>query len=183
MLYYFTKFYCENTDFFLAKENPGLRFFTRVIYFTYIRPIEILRLKVSDVNLDDMTITIHGDQSKNRKQMTVVIPLSFQQEVREFIGDADQGFYFVASGFKPGRKHQHRNTVSMKFRKILNDLGFGKEHTLYGFKHSGVVSAYQAGIDLYSISRQLRHHSLVITQVYLKSLGLMPNTEFSEKMK
>jgi hypothetical protein len=29
---------------------------------------------------------------------------------------------------------------------------------------------------------KLRHHSLVITQIYLKSLGLMPNTEFASKM-
>lgn len=168
---------------YLDKHNPGLRFFTRVIYFTYIRPIEILRLKVSDINLSDMTITIHGDQSKNRKQMVVVIPTAFQEEVKAFIHGASPSDYFIGSGFKPCRIHQHRNTVSLKFRKVLDELGFDKDHTLYGFKHSGVVSAYQAGIDLYSISRQLRHHSLVITQIYLKSLGLMPNTEFASKMR
>jgi len=168
--------YLENTD-------PGMRFFTRVVYFTYIRPIEILRLKVRDIDLENLTITIHGDQSKNRKQQTVVIPSAFAREVREFLSGADPDHWFIGSGNKPGKVHQHRNTVSLKFRKVLDELGFGKDHTLYSWKHSGVVSAYQAGIDLYSISRQLRHHSLVITQIYLKSLGLMPNTEFASKMR
>lgn len=166
-----------------SEVTHGQKVFTRMIFYCYIRPIEILRLKVGDVNLKDGVIIISGDQSKNRKTQSVVIPQAYAQELSDYIGGASSDFYLFGFKWKPCGKPMSRNHVSLKLNAVIHGLGFGSDYTLYSFKHSGVVAAYQAGIDLYSISRQLRHHSLVITQIYLKSLGLMPNTEFASKMK
>lgn len=163
--------------------QPAQRTFTRLIYFTYLREIEILRLKVGDVNLPSGIITISGDQAKNRKSESVVIPERFREELRDYIGKAPASCYLFGFKWRPSPRPMARNTVSKVLNAHIDRLGFGQDYTAYGFKHSGVVAAYQAGIDLYSISRQLRHSSLSITQIYLRSLGLQPNTEFAEKMR
>jgi len=48
----------------------------------------------------------------------------------------------------------------------------GSDYTLYSWKHSGVVAAYNAGVDIKTIQSQCRHQSLEQTDIYLKSLGL-----------
>ena len=59
-----------------------------------------------------------------------------------------------------------------RFRRLITELHLGKDYTLYSWKHSGVVAAYNAGIDIKTIQNQCRHHSLEQTDIYLKSLGL-----------
>ena len=55
---------------------------------------------------------------------------------------------------------------------MIEDLELNTDYTLYSWKHSGVVAAYNAGVDIKTIQNQCRHHSLEQTDVYLKSLGL-----------
>ena len=62
-----------------------------------------------------------------------------------------------------------------RFRKLIKALNLGKDYTLYSWKHSGVVVAYKAGIDIKTIQSQCRHKSLEQTDIYLKSLGLSMN--------
>jgi integrase len=167
-----------------AAMDPNMKLFTRFIYFTYIRPIELLRLRVRDVRMEMRQIIIHGDQSKNKKQQSVVIPDSFLMELQDLdYGKMPGDWYLFGKGLKSGPEPYSRNSVTKYHSKILEKLKFEKSLTLYSWKHTGVVAAYNAGIDLYSIMRQLRHHSLDMTQIYLKSLGLIRNNEFGSKMK
>lgn len=53
--------------------------------------------------------------------------------------------------------------------------------TLYSWKHIGVVRAFQAGLNIKLLQELLRHHSLEMTDIYLKSLGLTINKEVAEK--
>ena len=50
---------------------------------------------------------------------------------------------------------------------------------LYFWKHTGAVNAYLSGVGIKQLQRLLRHSSVQITDIYLKSLGLRtdPNTE------
>jgi integrase len=74
------------------------------------------------------------------------------------------------------------NVPLNRLKDLCRDL-LRKNQTLYSFKHTGVIAAYKAGIDLYSISRQCRHASLNQTMVYMRQLGIEPNVEFTSKMK
>jgi integrase len=65
--------------------------------------------------------------------------------------------------------------MGSRFRKLTRDLNLSKDYTLYSWKHSGVVAAYKAGIDIKTIQSQCRHQSLEQTDIYLKSLGLNVN--------
>lgn len=168
----------------LKEHNPRLYLFTQFIYFCYIRPLELLRLKVSNVDLKAGMIFIHGDQSKNKKSESVIIPDAFKAQLLGMNLDKHSPDDFLFGyGLESGPDSYSRNTVTRHHHEALKALSIPSQFTLYSWKHTGVMAAYKAGIDLYSIMRQLRHHSLTQTQVYLKSLGLQPNTEFGSKMK
>lgn len=169
---------------YLKERNPRLYLFTQFIYFCYIRPLELLRLKVSNIDLSKGMIFIHGSQSKNKKSESVIIPDAFMPLVKSMNLPG-----FPADDFLFGFQLQtcpepySRNSVTKYHKEALRALSIPDEHTMYSWKASGNIAAYQAGIDLYNIMRQNRHHALSQTQTYLKSLGLEPNTEFGSKMK
>ncbi len=167
---------------FLRQTDPQMYLFVRMIYFCFIRPIELLRLRVGNLDFASGIITIYGNQSKNKKQESVVIPAAFRAEMDYFRSFPPDHFLFGHNKV-PSLVPYKRNRMTLMHSKYLRQLKMDGAYTLYSWKYTGSIAAYKAGIDLYSIMRQLRHHSLDQTQIYLRSLGMVPNTEFSDKMK
>ncbi len=62
---------------------------------------------------------------------------------------------------------------SKRHRKLLQKLGYGPEYTLYGWKHSGVIAAYLAGLDVLAIQQMCGHSSVDMTYTYLRNIGLV----------
>lgn len=166
----------------LQEKNPDLLLFVKFIYHCFIRPIELLRIKVGDMNLESKTIIVYGGSSKNKRTMPVAIPDSFIEDLKAIdwskYAPTD---YLFGRKLRPGPLSLSRNRVSFIHSEVLTDLKFTKGYTMYGWKHTGNVDAYNAGVDVYSLMRQNRHHSLEQTIKYLRGLGLSPNVEFSTK--
>ena len=77
--------------------------------------------------------------------------------------------------------HYHRNRFSEAHREALEATGlYGTGVTGYAWKHTGVTNAYLSGVDIVSIQKQCRHHSLAETEKYLRSLGLRFARDLSE---
>lgn len=175
----------------LEKHHPGLLFFVKFIYHCFIRPKELLRVKIGDINIESRSIIIYGKRSKNRKQLPVVIPDSFIEELKaiDWSQYSKTDFLFGnttpkgrgAKKLMPGHFPISRNTVTRYHSDVLEELKFSEGYTMYGWKHTGNIDAYNAGVDVYALMRQNRHHSLEQTIKYLRGLGLSPNIEFSTK--
>lgn len=166
----------------ILKSDPPLWRFVKCIYHCFIRPQELLRLKVSDVDLRLGQIIIPSAAAKNRKQMAVEIPESFMEEVKGWGLENYPGEWFLfGRGLVPNSKNLGRNSVSARHGKIIRTLGIDKKHSMYSWKATGNMDAYLAGVDVYDIMRQNRHHSLDQTMTYLRSLGLRPNVGYSKK--
>jgi len=126
------------------------------------------------------TNNVPAEVSKNAKNDHVDIPEPFIPVLEEFLANInDKDFIF------PGRikdKPVAADIMTRTHKTFLNRLGFDDQHTLYSWKHTGVVQAYLAGVDIKSIQRQCRHSSIEMTDNYLKSLGLYNNEAFLLKM-
>lgn len=173
----------EKIQSYLGANHPNIQLFTQFVYYTFLRPVELLRLQVKNVDEKNSVIHIYGNQSKNKKSESVVIPDYFMPVIKAINLNQYPGDYFLFSkGFSIGPTAIGRNNITIKFREVLNILGFSSEHTLYSCKHSGVSNAYRLGVDIYAISRQCRHRTITETQNYMRSIGLQPNDEFRMKM-
>lgn len=166
----------------ILERRPELWMFVKCIYHLFIRPVELLRVKVSDVDLRTNQIIIHSESGKNKRQLPVEIPKSFIKEVKAWkLEECPGDWYLFGTGYKPGPKQMKRNTVSIHHSEVRDALGIDKRHNLYSWKATGNMDAVLAGIDIYDIMRQNRHHSLEQTMTYLRGMGLRPNVNFSKK--
>jgi integrase len=154
----------------IEEKDPQLWLFIQFIYYCFLRPNEIRQLEHRYVHLDDKKIFIPSQISKNGKDGYVSIPDNFYNLLLEseyFKGE--QQYIFQARG---RGEPISKNVMCRRFHELIKDLNLGGDYTLYSWKHSGVVAAYNAGVDIKTIQNQCRHQSLEQTDIYLKSLGL-----------
>jgi len=166
----------------LKEEIPNvdtdLWHFVQFIYYCYIRPAEIVRLKIKHIFLKQNKIFVPAEISKNKKSEYVSIPTTLRGTISKMnLEQFPETYHIFSKTGKPGTEKMRDNEMTKRHRKILDGLDFDKDFTLYSWKHTGNVRAYKAGIDIKSIQRQNRHHSLDMTDKYLKSLGLDENKE------
>jgi integrase len=167
----------------ILEEDPDLWLFVKCIYHLFVRPIELLRIKIGDVNLSTKQIIIHSGSSKNKKQLPVAIPKTFLKEIKALkLEKMPEDWYLFGLGLKPGPKKYNRNSVTERHTAILKACGMDDpKYSMYGWKHTGNQDSLKRGVDIFELMRQNRHHSIAQTEAYLNSLGLRPNVGYSSK--
>lgn len=167
----------------ILEHRPELWMFVKGIYHLFVRPLELLQVRIADIDLRTKQIIIHSAVGKNKKQLPVEIPKSFIAEIKALkLDKLPADWYWFGKGYKPGPHKMKRNTVSEHHGEMLDIAKLDrKKYSLYGWKHTGNVDSYLAGVDIYDLMRQNRHHSIAQTEQYLQSLGLRPNINYSNK--
>jgi integrase len=159
----------------IKEQDTETYIFCLFIFYTFVRPIELRRIKVGQVNLEQNKMVIYGNQSKNKKTEYVMIPDPLKRilvETKFLERNPDEPL------FSDHRDLQYsRNKYSTLFSRVVKENGFPKEYTLYCLKHTGVVEYYKKGCGIKFIKEQCRHSNLAMTDKYLKSLGLFENEE------
>ena len=163
----------------ILEKDPELWTFIQFIFYCYLRPAELCSLTVEHVNLRTGKVFVPANISKNGIEGYVDIPAPFMDYLRsiKFL-EGKRGYLFKS---KTGNKNS-KNAMSRRHMVLRENLGLDPRHTLYAWKHTGIVKAYKAGVDIKSLQRQCRHQSIDQTDTYLKSLGLYDNEVFLLKM-
>lgn len=164
----------------MKKRHLWLYYFISFMYHGFIRRNEIIQLKISDINHE--SITIRSEISKNRKQESVTITEGLKIDLKEMnLHKYPEDWYIFGHGMRPSPSRYSKGDIITDMHRIfLRELGISKEKTLYSWKHTGVCDYWTILKDPYALMRQLRHHDLSMTMIYLKSLGLTPNEKIME---
>lgn len=166
----------------LLEVDPEVWYFCMFIFYTFMRPAEIRTLRVENVDFKKKKVYLAAENSKVKTERYVEISVGLRLvlESMEVNWKNKKEFLFKAPN-GDALKGKGKNYFAYKYRDILDELKFDKHYTLYSWKHTGNVKAYQAGIGIHAIMRQNGHTNVETTMNYLKSLGLLENREFTEK--
>ncbi|WP_337043678.1 tyrosine-type recombinase/integrase [Emticicia sp. 17c] len=160
---------------YLKKHNYRLYLFTRFIFYAFLRPKELIHLKVGDIDLRLRTIKVKGEVSKTNTLDVIPIlkPLYDLIEENKLL-NYPASFYLFGKNLTPSTDKLSANYATTEHKQVLKELEIYKERitTLYAWKHTGNIHAYLAGMDIKMIQRINRHKSLATTEIYLKKIGL-----------
>ena len=161
---------------YIPKHQPQLWTFLQFMFYTFIRPGELRNLKVIHLDVDQGNILIPGEFSKNKKSEYVKMPEPFKQFIIEKkLYAYPEHYYVFGKDGEPGIKPVSVNHFCNQHRKILRDLKFSADYSLYSWKHTAAVSCVNQGLNLKDIQVQIRHSSLDMLDNYLKSIGAVNN--------
>lgn len=139
-----------------------------MLYRTGIRRAELIGLKMTDVNLYSLTITVLGKRNKVRQ-----IPFSpaFRRVIENYValrkdftlekGMANEWFFIDNRGNQMSPGFVYRTV-----KEAISKVSTGKKRSPHILRHSFATAMLNQGADINAIKELLGHSSLAATQVY-----------------
>lgn len=127
---------------------------------------EALKLRVSDVDLDNLLVTLDGKGSKRR---IVPFSLALRKAVYRFITDFSLGLVDLLFGTRVGADVgvQNRDNVRRDVTQLCRKLGFQPPpRVLHCFRHSYAINYLRRGGSVFHLQKALGHSTLEMTRRY-----------------
>lgn len=154
---------------FMEQHCFGFYVFSMVEFYTGIRPAEILSLKVSDIDTENLTIHLKpfSNVVKNKKQRACSLPLNLLHLLKQIGVEkvSPNDYLFTGNDFLPGPK-KHRSNYATTYWRIWVKERLGINKHLYAFKHLGADELINSGISEDDLVTHLGHSNRFITRRY-----------------
>ena len=141
-----------------------------LFYMTGMRLSELINLKVADVNLYNLTVTVTGKRNKVRQ---IPITLPFKKRIEEYLQKRTDFINETGSQCNYFFMNDKGNQLYPKFvyRLVRGELSSHSEITNarkspHILRHSFATALLNKGADINAIKELLGHSSLAATQVY-----------------
>ncbi len=155
---------------YLRDKDPNFLLACYILYYCMIRPVEMTRLRISDINVKEQTITIPGEASKNHQTQTVTMPkklLMYMIEIDLF--QHPQSYYiFSMNNLRPGLEQIDPRVFRYHWDCMKPALKLRKEWKFYSLKDTGITEMLDNNQTSISVRDQARHSSLAITEIYTR---------------
>jgi integrase/recombinase XerD len=126
---------------------------------TGARISEALGLKWSDVDFDNLLLTLHGKGSKDRK-------VPFSVELRRLLVKFQHNHSLYVFGTMNGTAVD-RHVAARDVRKLCTRLGIERpERVLHAFRHTFSVNYVRKGGSVFHLQKSLGHSSLEMSRRY-----------------
>lgn len=153
---------------YCREKDPAFLFACYLLYYCFIRPVEMTRLKVRHFNLKGCTLTIPGELSKNKMTQTITLPkkvIQYGIEIGVFTAPIND--FVFSSRLKPGRVGIDPKLFRDHWEKVRSALKLKKEWKFYSLKDTGITEMCDRKVAPRHVKDQARHSSLAITDIYL----------------
>lgn len=134
----------QNIFEYLEKEDQLLLLFIKFVSFGFIRPIEVCRLKIKDINLKTKTIQF---KAKNSTLKTKIIPNILLNDLPDLSKLDQESFLFTPhkiGGFWNANETNRRDHFSKRFRSLVKDhFKLNQDYGVYSFRHTFISKLYR----------------------------------------
>jgi integrase len=128
---------------YLKSNDLLLLLFIQFISYNHLRPIEVVRLRIKDINIKDKLIYV---RAKNKPVKTKIIPEILLNELPELDSFNHDSFLFTPKGLGldwTTNETDKRGYFGDRFKKVKDSLGLSKEYGLYSFRHTFITKLYK----------------------------------------
>lgn len=133
---------------FLALEHPVMLTYIMFISYNFVRPIEVNRLRIRDV--DQRNRRLHY-RAKNKLVKIKIIPEVLAKELPDLSRFPQDAFLFGMTGIGQeweSTEVSRRDFYTKQFLKLVKKkFGLAKDYTLYSFRHTFIAKLYQAFVS------------------------------------
>ncbi len=133
--------------------------------FTGIRKSELLRLKFTDVDIDNLTLFV--SQGKGSKDRVVPISYTLAQTLKRYTEDRKRlkktcSEFFVSLNRNSGYTNSGLKRLTEQMREAS-----GIKFTIHKLRHTFATLMLEGGVDIYSLSKMMGHSDIKTTTIYL----------------
>jgi integrase len=171
----------------LEEIDPLLLLYIKFISYNFLRPIEVNRLKVGDINLKEKTIRF---KAKNSPFKTKIIPDLLLQELPDLEKLKKKDFLFTPEklgGQWEATEESKRDYFTKRFKKVVKQhFNLGADYGLYSFRHTSITKVYRNLREEHSpneakgrLMQITGHSSMSALEKYLRDIDAELPTDYS----
>ncbi|WP_397446907.1 tyrosine-type recombinase/integrase [Polaribacter sp. R77954] len=175
---------------YLKEKEPVLHLFVQFVSYNYLRPVEVCRLKIGDIDLIDKKISV---RAKNKAVKTKIIPNILVTQLPD-ISKMDKNHYLFTptkiGGEWETKENNKRNYFSKQFKKVKDHFGLGKEYGLYSFRHTFITKLYKEMAKTatpFEVKSRLKlitgHATMDALELYLRDIDAVLPEDYSNLLK
>ncbi|RCW91294.1 tyrosine-type recombinase/integrase [Winogradskyella arenosi] len=173
---------------YLKTEDPILLLFIKFISYNLLRPVEVCRLKIKDINIQDKTIQF---KAKNSPLKTKLIPNKIIEELPDLSKLDPEGYLFTPikiGGEWDATDVNKSNYFSKRYKSVVKDhFNLDKDQTLYSFRHTFISILYQSllkGSSPHAAKSELMnitgHATMDALEKYLRDIDAVMPKDYSK---
>lgn len=163
---------------FLEKNDPILLLFVKFISYNFLRPVEVCRLKVGDLDIKDKKLYV---RAKNKAVKIKIIPEILINDLPDLSEMNKEHFLFTPNKIGDewiATENNRRDNFSKRFKTIVKDhFKLGIDYGLYSFRHTFITKLYRELRKSYSPfetkSRLMLitgHSTMIALEQYLRDI-------------
>lgn len=187
----FTKNEITEIKKYLLKHDPYLYTFIKFVMYGFMRPVEVTRIRIKDINLQRNIIQV---QSKTEATATIYITSQLKETIVDMnLDQYNKNDFLFTKNFKPGiwettTEKSKPNFFTNRFKKIKKALGYGPLYGIYSFRHSAAIDLFTSYIKKGLTDLEARHKMMPITRhksidslnKYLRGIGASLPKDYSD---
>jgi site-specific recombinase XerD len=141
--------------------NAKHRLIIALAYGAGLRVSEVVRLKVRDIDINQLTLVVR--QGKGKRDRLTVVPERLVPELKALIASSGSDSYLFVSE-RGGRLTE--STAQKIFGNAARRAGIKKQATFHSLRHSFATHLLENGVDVRYVQELLGHQNIRTTQIY-----------------
>lgn len=175
---------------YLLKNDTLLLLFIQFVSLNHLRPIEVVRLRIKDINIKDRLIYV---RAKNKPVKTKIIPEILLNQLPELDKYDGESFLFTPKGIGfdwTTNETDKRGYFGDRFKKVKDSLKLSKDYGLYSFRHTFITKLYKELVKN-STPNEAKSKLMLITghttmsalEKYLRDIDAVLPDDYSKHIK
>ena len=181
----------QNIYSYLEKNDPILLLFIKFISYNFLRPVEVCRLKVGDLDIKDKKLYV---RAKNKAVKIKIIPEILIKDLPDLSSMNKDEFLFTPSkigGEWIATENNRRDFFSKRFKTVVKDhFKLGADYGMYSFRHTFITKLYRELRKTYtpfeskSILMNITGHSTITAlELYLRDIDAELPEDYSHLLE
>jgi len=176
---------------YLKEHDELLLLYIKFVAYNFLRPIEVCRLKVGDLDIKNKTLSF---KAKNSPLKTKIIPEILIKEIPDLSNMDKNSLLFTPEGIGKYWKSQlesRRGYFTKRFTKLIKKkFDLDLNYTLYSFRHTFVTKLYHEFIKTmtpFQAKSKLMlitgHSTMLALDKYLRKLDAHLPEDYSQMLE
>lgn len=151
---------------YFEDKKPAYIAVMELVYTSLLRPTEICRIQIKQIDLQNGTIYMPPDKTKNGNERYAFLSEELCERLRQQIAGKQKDMYLFGTGYIPKKDPISSKMLRKDWDKMRKALQLPDEMQLYSLRDTGINNMLLAGIDPLTVMQAADHHDLAMTTRY-----------------
>lgn len=140
----------------------------KLLFFLNVRPIEITRIQVYNLDFEKKILWLEPVKTKNHNEAKWELTDELFTLLEDYVGNNPKNYFVFANHNTPKAVQAHKDFLGQRWRAFRIKYNISSHLKFYALKHSSDWHDLESGVGIQAISERNRHANPNVTVAYIE---------------